>query len=336
MRFLLRSDAGVIDGTGHVMRCITLAEELVGRGHSVELRGATDGLRWLEALITESGAVHTPVAAATLDVPGAVGEGWDAVVVDSYRIAPGAIAELDDRVPVLAIVDGDDRGLRASAYLDPNPGAELIRRPGHVAGSLLAGSDYVLVRSAVRALRRSDRWRTRPAAHVLAFMGGNDPVGAMPRVAASLARLPQDVRLTLVTAPPWRDEVVSLLGGRKGADVIDPTPRLPELMSDADLVVSATGTSAWDLCTMGVPSVFAAIVDNQRAGLRSIAAGGLGLSLDAATDPDRLDGVGDLVAATLADEPLRRTQVERCLAAFDGRGAERVADELERLDGSTR
>ncbi len=58
---------------------------------------------------------------------------------------------------------------------------------------------------------------------------------------------------------------------------------------------------------------------------------GLALGVDAADDSGALDRIGPLVARLLADEALRRTLAAACLTAFDGHGAERVADALEAL-----
>lgn len=333
MRFLLRADAGVQTGTGHVMRCFALAEELMARDHEVVLRGALGGVGWLRDQVAAAGLQHQESPGDELDVPGIDAEGWDAVVVDSYTIDTTLIGELDSSTPVLAIIDGDDRGIAASLYLDQNLGAEHQPRRPEVTRALLAGSRYSLVRRSVQGLRR-DADRALPSSpSVLAFMGGSDPLGAMRSVASSLLALPEHVGLTLVTAQAWQADVAAITGARAGARILDPTSELPRLLAHADLVVSATGTSAWDICTIGIPAVFAAVVDNQQAGLRTIVESGVGLGIDASDDLAALDGVAGLVQLLIEDSALRHEQVRACLRDFDGRGAARVSDELERAAG---
>jgi len=82
---------------------------------------------------------------------------------------------------------------------------------------------------------------------------------------------------------------------------------------------------------MAVPAVSSAVVENQQAGLAAIVDAGVGLGVDAVGQLDALEDIGSLVDGLLADETARRDLVARCLDKFDGRGAERVADEFERL-----
>jgi spore coat polysaccharide biosynthesis predicted glycosyltransferase SpsG len=329
MRFLLRADAGVRTGTGHVMRCLTLAEELLRREHTVVLEGAIE-VPWVQAQVAAAGVEHRSAVSGVLDVAGIVAGGWDAVVIDSYDLSPAEVSRLAGDVAVLAVIDGEHRGIIASRYVDPNLGADERSYGPGVDGRLLAGSRYALVRRSITALRRPDRWRLGAPPRVLAFFGGSDPVGAMPRVARALAPHLDGVEATLIVPPRWHDETVAAVRGRT-VRVIPPTPDLPAELDRADIVVSAAGTSAWDLATMASPAVLAAVVDNQRDGLAAIVSAGVAVAVDAHDDPERLDEVGGLVAALLADEPRRRALSERCFEIFDGRGAARVADALEQL-----
>lgn len=113
--------------------------------------------------------------------------------------------------------------------------------------------------------------------------------------------------------------------------MVAPTAAFPLLLAHADIVVSATGTSAWDICTMGIPAVFAAVVANQQAGLHALVDSGVALGIDASQDLGMLQGLRGQVELLLADEYLRREGVEKSLVAFDGGGAARVSDELELL-----
>jgi spore coat polysaccharide biosynthesis predicted glycosyltransferase SpsG len=261
----------------------------------------------------------------------AIAETADVVVVDSYVIAADDVSRLNELIPVVAVIDGDDRGIRAATYVDSNLGAESWPYPPHVAARLWGGSRYVLVRRELRDLHRGPP-RTLPASPtVLCLMGGSDPTGAMPRVAASLGSLPERVELILVTARAWQDSVREAVGSRSNTSVVAPTPMLSDLLGRTDLVVSAAGTTAWDICTIGMPAVFIAIVANQRPGLNAIAAAGVASTIDASDDPGAIAAVSGLVDDLLADAALRAAYAARCSELFDGRGAERVADAMEEL-----
>lgn len=330
MKVLLRADAGMDTGTGHVMRCLTIGEELRARGHYVVLDGSLGEIDWLERRVAALGIPRNTSAPGGLDVE-AIAATADVVVVDSYVISAADISRLNDLIPVVAVIDGDDRGIRAAAYVDSNLGAESRPYPSHVAARLLGGNRYLLVRRELRELRR-DAPRTPPASPtVLCLMGGSDPTGAMPRVATSLRGLPEQVKLILVTAPAWHDSVRKAIGSRRNTSVVAPTPMLRDLLARTDLVVSAAGTTAWDVCTIGTPAVFIAIVANQRPGLNAVAAAGVAPTIDASDDPAAITAVSGLVEDLLANPGLRAAYAARCSELFDGRGAERVADAMEEL-----
>ncbi|MBX3193979.1 MAG: hypothetical protein KF727_02620 [Microbacteriaceae bacterium] len=313
MRIVLRADAGAHRGTGHVMRALALGEELALRGHDAVLAGSLGDVAWLAERVDASPVRHVESPSDELDE--AVFEGADRAVIDSYLIDADAIGALGRTLPVLAVVDGGDRGIDAALYLDPTPGAAVAEPSG---SNRLTGARYVLVRREVLALRRETPRPIDPHPRIVVFMGGTDPTGALEPVTDSIARAIPDAELVPVGALAF-----------PGA--IAPTPDLPRLLADADLVVCAAGTSAWDVCTLGVPAVLVAVAENQRPGLAFARDAGLA----GAVDGDRLDAVGAEAALALGDDTLRAARFARCRELFDGRGAERVADALLGLDSST-
>jgi len=289
------------------------------------LVGALPELAWLRAAVEASGMRVIPAAADSLDLDELLALEPDRVVVDSYRIDAAAITELNEALPVLAIIDGDDRGMRATWFLDQNLGADDAWP--HVP-RFLAGATFALVRRAVLSARRPEPWRiVGDPPRILSFMGGTDPTGSSARVAASLAALARPLDLTVIA--PVDDHAAVAAAAPAGTTVIAPTPDLPALLAAADLVVSAAGTSAWDVCTLGTPAVLVGVVDNQSASLAAATRAGLVLGVDAAIEgPDAVAGVGALVARLLDDETLRRELSTASRALFDGQGAERVVDAI--------
>lgn len=330
MRCLIRADAGEAVGTGHVMRCLTIAEELVDRGHEVILRGSTSGVPWLDDRIRESGVAVDPAESGVLSVRENDYDGVDVVIVDSYVYPADAISTLNRIVPTLVVMDGDGRGIDAAAYLDQNLGASGATLTPPQRGRLLAGPRFALVRREIRDLRRRAVRTISNPPRICAFMGGSDPTGAMVTVAKAMNRLTIPAHIDLVVTDRWRDIVARTPLG-DGIHLHRPTPRLPRLLADADVVISATGTSAWDVCTLGVPAVFTAVIDNQRAGFEALREHGLALGVDLATAPDVERSLMNAVLEILDDGALRRRLFAAAAELFDGRGAERVADRLELL-----
>jgi spore coat polysaccharide biosynthesis predicted glycosyltransferase SpsG len=307
------------------MRCLTLAEEVRARGHEAVFVSAIASVGWLADHLASTGFTVHPAVADELDLDTMLALEPDWVVVDSYRIPAGIVSALAEVVPVLAIVDGNTRGIVASLYLDQNLGAE--RQPVPPSGVMLAGSSYALVRREILQQRRAQPARLRETPRVTAFMGGTDPMGVIVGVAAQLAAVDVPFELVIVTPDVWHGEVRAALGGR-AATVLAPTTDLPALLGNADVVVSAAGTSAWDVCTLGIPALFIGVVDNQSASLTEVVERGLALGIDLAKgDPVELVSAG--LRQLLSDDSVRAHLSARCLAQFDGRGGERIVEAME-------
>jgi spore coat polysaccharide biosynthesis predicted glycosyltransferase SpsG len=330
MRVVFRADASVGNGSGHVMRCLTLAEELTARGHEVELAVTIEGIPWLAGLVAGTGL---PVIDAVPDVldAGAVRQRRpDWVVVDSYRIPSEQIGALNVDVPVLAIVDGETRGIEAALYLEQNLGSENREWPVPAGSRMLAGPTFALVRAAIRAGRRAEPWRITGTPRILAFMGGTDATGAIVPVAAALAALGRSVRATVIAADAHRTDVEGKLAGMPDARILSQSPAIGEFMADADIVISASGTSAWEVGTLGLPSILIAVVGNQRASLAEAVERGFVLGVDFVADGTAAsEHVATELARLCDDEALRRSLSETSTAVFDGLGAARVVDAMQ-------
>lgn len=338
MKVLLRSDASPTQGTGHVMRCLTLGEELEFAGHEVLIATSPSGISWLERLIDETGFTRHEVSASSLDsgIIARVRPDW--LVVDSYEIPTALINLANTQCTVLAIVDGDTRGIEADLILDHNLGAEDIDWPAHVADRVLAGSKFALVRRAILKARRYEPWKfTDQPPHVLAVMGGSDPGGLIVDVARALSNVKLKMKVTLVCAPAWRDQVDGIVSGLPGFTVINPTNELPQWLANTHVVISAAGTSSWELCTLGLPAILLGVVDNQSESLRRMVERGYveGIDVQHTSRPSLISEMTSRIEQLILNESRRHELSESCSAEFDGHGAERVVTKMVTLQQAT-
>jgi spore coat polysaccharide biosynthesis predicted glycosyltransferase SpsG len=162
VRVIFRADATLSIGTGHVMRCWALAEELAARGWEIAWQGSIE-VPWLNSGLASAG---WPVVA-----PGPIEA--DLAVVDSYTLNPAYRQDLLDRgIFVVAIVDSHHREL-GPGTLWVNPGPPM---PLNEDSRLLNGPEYVLIRSEIRALRAL-RVSLRQPEGVTFLLGGTDFAG---------------------------------------------------------------------------------------------------------------------------------------------------------------
>jgi spore coat polysaccharide biosynthesis predicted glycosyltransferase SpsG len=332
----IRCDAGARRGVGHLVRCVALAEELVSRGVGVRFLSDLGDVEWATAQLTQRGLPwHPPPFDPVGLVAAAERLQMDALVVDSYTLPPQhSVAVRKTGRTVLAIVDGDFRGQTADIYVDQNLDAA-ISTPDAVG---LAGLDYALLRDAVRRLRPP-----APRVHsvgrtpkVVAFFGGTDAYRAAPQIAALLAATGVPFDATVVGADEGLRKELHAVTPRPGQsfDIIAPTDDLPKLLAGADLAVSASGTSTWELLCLGLPAALVWVVDNQILGYGRTIARGFAAGLG---QLGYLDG-GSVASlrGLLTDPAARTTLAALAWAAVDGRGVERVADALLDATGRTR
>jgi len=328
----IRCDAGARTGVGHLVRCVALAEELVARGTGVRFLSDLGGVAWAEAQLSQRGLPWHPPPFDPVALVAAVERlEIDALVIDSYTLPPGHSAAVRKAGHgVLAIVDGDFRGQSADIYVDQNLDAHI-----EVEDAVgLAGLDYALLRSSVRSLRPET-----PPVHgsgrtpkVVAFFGGTDAYRAAPQVARLLTRTGVAFDATIIAANEELHAELSAIpaGAGQRLEIIPPTDELPKLLAGADLAVSASGTSTWELLCLGLPAALVWVVDNQILGYDRTIARGFAAGLG------QLGHLGDDAVAVLkrllTDASLRTDLAARAWAAVDGRGVERVADALLRAE----
>jgi UDP-2,4-diacetamido-2,4,6-trideoxy-beta-L-altropyranose hydrolase len=343
MRVAIRADADVRTGSGHVMRCLSLADALRRQGADVTF--ITRALpAALAAWVGERGhAVAALPAREPQALPAGPGDeirdagqtlalatGADWMVVDHYQL--GAAWETAARAGhhrVLAIDDlarPHDCDLLLDQNLHAAPEARYRGRvpPGCV---LLLGPRHALLREGFAEARRKVAPRSGPVRRLHVFLGGMDADNVTTRVlhaiaAAGATHLPIDV--VLGAQHPAKEALQALTATWAQTRCHVQTPDMVELLCRADLAIGAGGSSTWERCALGVPTLALCVADNQRELLRQASAHGLLATPDEADQRD-VAALAAHVRALLGNETLRSQLSARAYEMVDGGGAERVA-----------
>lgn len=357
MRVAFRCDASVDIGTGHVMRCLTLAQALSLRGHDcrfvcrdlpghmADRIGAEFPVALLPAPDPAPQITEGPAHAAWAGVPAmqdaaetrAVLGDAQVLVVDHYAFdARWEIAARPFGTRLVALDDLADRAHACDLLVDPNYG----RFPRDYdalmpeAAERLMGTTYALLRPEFAAARAEALARRGgPLREVLVAMGGvdrDDATGAVLRALASVDR-PLGLRVTVVmgAAAPHLAAVKALAGALPfPCRVLSGVSDMASLMARADLAIGAAGGTAWERCALGLPTLMLVLADNQIEGTAALDRTGAGIALGAAGDaglPDRLAAA----LRVLSDPEGLGAMSRRAAMICDGRGAERVVSAIE-------
>lgn len=349
-----RTDASSQIGTGHFMRCLTLADGLIRRG--AKIRFVSRGLPVHLCNMLEQRSIDlTSLPITTEDKTAgdlqhshwlncsqeqdaqATQEAlsdrhWDWLIVDHYALDARWEGKLRGRARHIMVIDDlADRQHDCDMLLDQNIYIEMQTRYSGMVPSgcaLLLGPRYALLREEFRTLRKCTRPRSGPVRNILVFFGGVDADNCTGQVIALLseANLP-GIRVDVVIGAqhPHAEQIkdaCAVLG--YGCHV--QTNRMAELMAASDLAIGAGGGSTWERCCLGLPSLVFCTADNQRQQLADAARCGLLYLPD--TNVGLKLGIQNHLLALMENGPLRECLSRNSMELVNGLGAERVIARL--------
>lgn len=331
-KIALRADANVDQGTGHAMRLLTLGRELSGMGHEVTMIGDLGGVAWVFRQIISHGIEILKVKKDVLDFE-SLSNSFDLVIIDSYTINSDEISKLNSRIPVVMLVDGDTRGIQANTFVDQNLNSQNFYSLDIQDNfSFLLGSKYALIRPEVLSSKiPSPSLVTRvDDSKVLTFFGGSDPKGISVTMAACIAEL-QLSELTIIAPAKYHGRIKEL-DIKSNLNLISESQTLPNLIATNDLVISAAGTSAWDISTIGTSAAYVLAAENQKLGIQGIEDCNIGITLGSQEYLEaNKDEVQSKISTFIANFPFRMEIFKRNRELFDGLGTTRVASHIEEL-----
>ena len=290
-RLLLRTDGGPDMGIGHFMRCFALAEAWSDLGGSARFamnlktefilqKAASEGFDVSE-VSPEIGSGDD--AEATARLVEEMHADW--IVLDGYRFDEEYQSAMNDLGCRVLLIDdyAHSTRQRADIILNQNAGARAaIYRPHDPDTHLLIGPQYALLR---REFRQSPKKEEFPetAGVVLVTLGGGQQLKTTRKILTALSSPDLKGLRTVVAAGSdagYRDELTRQIGpGLETVRISDPDESMTELMTQADLAISAGGTTTWDLAGMGVPFIGLAVAENQMPGLSGAADAGVAVNL---------------------------------------------------------
>ena len=327
-------EGGETAGLGHVERSKVLATELARRGHRL-----TAAVRGPEGILAERGWPDTDAlcvlprgvpAAGSDELSGFLSDNPPAwVCIDGYGFRDdGSIKALGNQGPrTLAFEDDSDTACQLSANIVINQNTRIpdARTRDAAAEKILSGPEFALVDDAFRRARSQ-----RPANELkraLITLGGSDPMGLTRPALDLLERAaPGELEIDLVVGPYFSDR--GPFETQRHNVTIHQAPRtLAPLMAEADLVITAAGTTCWQACCLGRPIIAIVAAANQHEVARTLDDAGAAL-VCSAEDFAAPDFILRAEANLFENNTIRQAMADKARALVDGRGAKRIADAM--------
>lgn len=352
-----RVDASLEIGTGHVMRCLTLARALSQQGVTCHFLCRDHPGHLMNAIETNGFSIHALSNAGlsdsvTRDIEAPVhahwlGTGWqqdaeqsrsiiqdigpDWLVVDHYALdAQWENAVLPDATRLLVIDDLADRPHAADALLDQNLGRQAADYehlvPGHC--HLMIGPEYALLRPEFaqwRPYSLERREHSRECQALLISLGGvdKDNVTGIVLDALQQSELPATCHVTVVmgATAPWLDIVREQAANLPwSTEVVVNVDDMARRMANADLAIGAAGSTSWERCCLGLPTILLVLASNQREVAASLERQGAAIVVPGGDISQALPlAMRTLASANALDQASRNSA---CL--LDGQGVSRL------------
>ena len=312
------------------MRCLTLARQLASSRWAVGIACTAETLTVAPSLASQIETLEA-MNVTSLDAA-ALAKRWpagcDVLVVDHYS--------LDSRfesscrgwaASIVAIDDLADRPHDCDLLVDATPariaGEYASLTPANAL--VVTGTEYALLRPefvAAREAALARRAATEKVQRILVSLGLTDLHGFSEDVVRALLRMNSTFLIDVVigvTAPS--KEALERLATQEPRLCVHVAPTsMASLIAAADLAIGAGGTTSWERCCLGLPTVLIILAENQRLTGRRLQEAGAAVLAPGTSGQDISDVVGQLVN----DRRSLQNMAAAAALLVDGRGSERV------------
>lgn len=364
MNFAFRSDASLKIGAGHLMRCLTLANCLRQEGHHChfvfrDLEGHMEGL------ISENNFSFSRLPAEKILINEDHNDqevlpehyhlleySWkedakqtvqvlknseiDWLVVDHYALDGRWQSQLRDYCKRLMVIDDlADRQHICDLLFDQTLGRNSSSYENFVPKEcqFLLGSQYALLRPEFREYRKKIELRgISEIKEILITLGGADPRNVTGDVLKIFAKLNlkniTTLNIVLGHSSPWVDSIKEQVKNLNyKSNIMIDIKDMAATMSKCDLVISASGSTAWERCCLGLPGINIVVEKNQIDIAKSLEISGAAITLNYNSINFGKD-LFEAVKKLMNSSTFRKKMIKNAAKIVDGSGASRV---LERL-----
>ena len=330
---VIRADGNADIGAGHLMRCLTIAEEIRERERVIFWCADEDSAAQVRSRGYEVLVLGTDYRDMLSELPlleKAAGSGGKIFLVDSYYVSAEYLQALRAYGSVYLLEDVPGNTWQVDGIINYNAfaGVEDYRKVYGQSSRLYIGAAYVPLR---RQFTQRDYRVRGQVKELLITTGGGDRENIAGRILETIEGM--DCKVNVISGPynPHGEWLNRYAASHPRVTVHRQVTEMAELMLRSDLAVTAGGTTIYELCALGVPFVCFSYAGNQEA--LTAYAGRQEIGLNAGKfhcDPKgTLECIGSLTRQAAADMELRRRISRRARAVVDGAGAKRLAAALE-------
>lgn len=332
----IRTDINEIIATGHLMRCIAIADAAKQLGEDVTFILADEqGKDDIEKRGYSTIILHTKWSdmEAELEKLQEIIKQYNitSMLVDSYQVTERYLKELSRNIKILYIDDWAREHYSVSALICyMSHWKTLKHKECYFNAKLMLGLAYAPVRSVFQNL--GEKEIRSEVENVLLLSGGTDNYDMLSKMLGILKT--KEFKEIVAICGRYYANTEALIEEYRDYEnirILRAVENIEDYMQEADLAISAGGTTLYELCACGTPTISYAIVDNQIENVNGFAQEGI---IEYAGDvryDDVLDNINELVDKYRHDRGLRKMLSKSMQLMVDGNGASRIVEEWKRL-----
>lgn len=331
---LIRADTNEQIGTGHVMRCLSIAHSLVEKGEDVLFVTADhkgDGL------IMQNGFVPSCLESEWRDLEAELPALIELIkstqpqflLIDSYFVTERYFECLAPFTKLAYMDDLNKARWDIDYLINYNIFAAVFDYSWYngTRTELLLQPQYAPLRAEFRG--RPKHEIKEEVTDILISAGGADPQGISVQLMREVCPNWPDVRFHFIIGAlnPQMDAIKKLAGGNIVLHINE--THMADLMELCDIAVSAAGSTLYELCACGTPTIAFTLADNQIIAAERFAREHIMLNAGDCRDSDSfIQNLGVYIGDLIADQKKRQLLSNRMQTLVDSCGADRIAERL--------
>ncbi len=335
-KIYFRVDGNEKIGTGHIMRCLSIAEAARDKNNKCIFIVADIKMA---SIISSKGFSFICIDSVWNDLDKEIikmrslieKEQIEKLFVDSYFVTQKYMYELSLKTKVIYIDDLFNSIFSCHTLINYNCYADSIPyKENYFNIDLLVGTIYAPLRKEFVNLPAFEV--KNEVTNILITTGGTDLYNAASKITRKLLPLiDKEIHIYIISGRfnEHLEELRSIENSDKRVKIFTGVEKMSELILQCDVAVSAGGSTLYELSACGIPTVMFVMADNQLLAYKSITkelmlGGGNMLEDENAC----INGIVDNIQTLIKDKTLRQVLSRKMQSAVDGKGAQRIVDNV--------
>ena len=295
----IRVDASPEIGIGHIMRCLTLAQELKNNFDKIIFLTQKNSSDFIETIMKNEFEVIFISTNNDSDIiknivtTNSVNKNF--LLIDHYNVDSNFESSLKNTFEKIFVIDDlanrkhdCDLLIDQNYYRDLNQRYEKLIQNGTIA---LLGPKYAIIRPEFRTINKKVIKKNSQIKKILVSFGGSDPTNECKKVLDALCSIENSKFEIVVVAGIYNhkfEQLKKLYEKYSNIKIYSHVNDLSRLMLNSDLFIGAGGTTTWERLYMGLPSIVTIISNDQKKSIEFLSDMGhvinLGLAKNVTTE----------------------------------------------------